>query len=105
MIIPIQFGLCRNHSTIYAILDNRTESYQSIDDKLFSALILLDTKKAFDSVCHKIPIKKLEIYGIRAVTNKLLHSYEHIEMEAQDFFEFLTNMIDKLTIHCYIAKC
>ena len=26
-------------------------------------------------------------------------------MEDQDFFEFLTNMIDQLTIHCYIAKC
>ena len=26
-------------------------------------------------------------------------------MEAQDFFKFLTNIIDKLAIHCYIAKC
>ena len=30
---------------------------------------------------------------------------EHIEMEAYDFFEFLTNLIDKLTIHSYICKC
>ena len=30
---------------------------------------------------------------------------EHIEMEAHDFFEFLANLIDKLTIHSYISKC
>ena len=26
-------------------------------------------------------------------------------MEAYDFFEFLTNLIDKLTIHSYICEC
>ena len=31
--------------------------------------------------------------------------FEHIEIEAYDFFEFLTNLIDKLTIHSYICKC
>ena len=30
---------------------------------------------------------------------------KHIETETQDFFKFLTIMIDKLTIHYYIAKC
>ena len=75
LIIPTQFGFRHNHSTIHSILDIITESYQNIEDKRFSALILLDIKKAFDSVCHKILIKKLEFYGIRGVANKLLHSY------------------------------
>ena len=75
LIIPTQFGFRHNHSTIHSILDIITESYQNIEDKRFSALILLDIKKAFDSVCHKLLIKKLEFYGIRGVANKLLHSY------------------------------
>ena len=75
LIIPTQFGFRHNRSTIHSILDIITESYQNIEDKRFSALILLDIKKAFDSVCHKILIKKLEFYGIRGVANKLLHSY------------------------------
>ena len=67
LIIPAQFGFRLNNSTIHPILDIITESYQNIDDKRFSALILLDIKKAFDSICHKIFYKKLEFYGIRGV--------------------------------------
>ena len=73
LIIPTQFGFRYNHSTIYPILDIITESYQNIDVKRFSSLILLDIKKAFDSVSHEILIKKLAFTN--GVANKLLHSY------------------------------
>ena len=74
LIIRSQFGFRHNHSIIYPILDFITEYYQNIADKRYSALILLDIKKAFDSVSRKILIKKLEFYGTRGVANKLLHS-------------------------------
>ena len=37
--------------------------------------IFLDLKKAFDTVDHKIILKKLYAYGIRGVALKLLESY------------------------------
>ena len=75
LIIPSQFGLRHKHSTIHPILDLLTECYQNIEKKRFSALIFLDIKKAFDSVCHKKLLKKLEYYGIRGIADMLLHSY------------------------------
>ena len=75
--IPSQFDFRHKHSTIHPILDLLTECYQNIEKKRFSALICLDIRKAFDSVCHKKLLKKLEYYGIRGIINKLLHSYLH----------------------------
>ena len=42
---------------------------------VFFTLLLLDIKKAFDSVCHKKLLKKLNFYGIRSVANTLISSY------------------------------
>ena len=75
--IPSQFGFRHKHSTIHPILDLLTECYQNIEKKRFSALIFLDIRNAFDSVCHKKLLKKLAYYGISGITNKLLHSYLH----------------------------
>jgi len=38
-------------------------------------LVLLDFKKAFDTVCHSILLQKLDHYGIRGISNKLLSSF------------------------------
>ena len=63
LIISTQFGFRYKHSTVHPILDLITESYQNIEEKRFSTLLLLDIRKAFDS------------YGIRGVPHKLLDSY------------------------------
>ena len=34
-----------------------------------------DLKKAFDTVCHKTLLKKLDHYGLRGPVDKLLESY------------------------------
>ena len=75
LIISTQFGFRHKHSTIHPILDLITESYQNIEEKRFSTLLLLDIRKAFDSVPHPILLKKLEFYGIRGIPHKLLDSY------------------------------
>ena len=74
-IISTQFGFRHKHSTIYPILDLITESYQNIEEKRFFTLLLLDIRKAFDSVPHPILLKKIEFYGIRGVSYTLLDSY------------------------------
>ena len=62
-------------STSHAIMDVLTSTYDHIDNNMYTALILLDFKKAFDTVCHTTLLKKLEHYGIRGVAHKLLHSF------------------------------
>ena len=59
-VVPIktQYGFRNNKSTTHAILDILINNYDNIDTRKYTALILLDFKKAFDTVCHSILLKK-----------------------------------------------
>ena len=46
-----------------------------MDQGLINGVVFLDLKKAFDTVDHDIPIKKLEFYGIKNNTLHWLISY------------------------------
>ena len=70
-----QFGFRKNHSTIQAINDIVSQCYDNLNCKKDTCLILLDIRKAFDTVNHNILLSKLNHYGIRGVANDLLHSY------------------------------
>ena len=52
-----------------------TAVYNQINDYEYTSLILLDFKKAFDTVKRSILINKLEQYEIRSVTLDLLTSF------------------------------
>jgi hypothetical protein len=47
----------------------------NIDNKLFNLVVLIDLKKAFDTVDHQILLKNLEIYGVKGDALALLKSY------------------------------
>ena len=62
-------------STTHAVLDVLTSTCDQINNEQYTGLILLDFKKAFDTVCHRKLLHKLEHYGIRGEALKLLHSF------------------------------
>jgi len=57
------------------MIDVVTHSYDNINDGLFTGIVLVDLKKAFDTVSHKTLMLKLRNYGIHGVAFGLLNSY------------------------------
>ena len=72
-----QYEFQSNLSTTHALLDVLTNTRDQINAGDYTGLIVLDFKKAFDTVCHKIFLRKLEHYGIRGQALKLLNSFLH----------------------------
>ena len=59
------------------MLDVVTTIYDNIYEKLFSGLLLIDFRKAFDSVCHHTLLIKMKHYGLRGVAYNLVNSCLH----------------------------
>ena len=74
LIALTQYGFRAGHSTKHAFTDVITSIYDNINTNQHTGLIFLDIKKAFDTVNHKILIKKLEHYGIRPLGEQLTTS-------------------------------
>ena len=72
---PTQYGFRPESSTEFAILNIVSSCYENINEKLFTGLIMIDLKKAFDSVTHSILLQKLEHYGFRGNVFNLFSSY------------------------------
>ena len=64
-----QFGFRKSHSTASALLDCTNEWYVNLDRKMFNLVVLIDLKKAFDTVDHQILLRKLELYGIKRTSS------------------------------------
>ena len=77
MLSKSQYGFQNNTSTSDVILEVGLliSSNEHINSQLYTGLVLLDFKKAFDTVCHSVLLSKLEHYGIRGEALKLLGSY------------------------------
>ena len=60
---------------MHALLNVITSSYDNINNSKFTALVLLDLRKAFDTVNHNILLNKLEQSGIRGVAHKFFSSF------------------------------
>ena len=61
--------------TTHAMLDIFTSFLNNLHLNKNTALMLLDLKKAFDTVIHKILLSKLHHYGIQGNANKLFASF------------------------------
>ena len=70
-----QFGFRSGHSTAHGISHLNEKLINSLEQKKVAAVLFIDLKSAFDTVNHKILLKKLDNYGIHGSFLKLLESY------------------------------
>ena len=72
---PDQFGFKKKCSTSNAVLDIYNQLVDNLDKKRITCSAFLDLAKAYDTIDHKILLKKLEAYGIRGLPLQLIESY------------------------------
>ena len=68
-----QYGFRTKHSTSLALIELLENLSTSIDRK--NKTVLVDLKKAFDTIDHSLLIRKLEFYGIRGKALSWVKSY------------------------------
>ena len=74
-IYKYQFGFRQRHSTQQAFITLVEKITSSLDDGDLVIGVFLDFKKAFDTVGHRILLRKLYAYGIRGNILKWFESY------------------------------
>ena len=67
-----QYGFWKNHSTELAALEFIDKIIHSMDHGHIPVGIFVDLSKAID---HSILLAKLESYGVKGLSNKLLKNY------------------------------
>ena len=70
-----QFGFRQGHSTHHAHITLVDKITKSLDNGDIVIGVFIDLKKAFDTVNHKILVRKLYYYGIRGNALKWPESY------------------------------
>ena len=67
ILLPTQYGFRAGRSTFHALLDVMTNTFDNISKNMFTALMMLDLKKSFDTVSHDILLLKLHNNRIRGM--------------------------------------
>ena len=75
LLYQFQFGFRKNHSTFMALVILLEKITEALDNLEFAICILIDFRKAFDTVEHNILLQKLYHYGIRGNALQWFNSY------------------------------
>ena len=75
LLTELQFGFRKQRSTSDAVTEFCKLVYNSFDSKNYLGGVLIDFKKAFDTISHKILLDKLHNYGIRGFPLQLIRNY------------------------------
>ena len=75
MIAAHQSGFRSLHSTITPLLDTTNNSAYNTDKGNVTAVVVLDRKKAFDTVDQDILLSKLSFYGVQGNSLNWFKSY------------------------------
>ena len=70
-----QFGFQTGHSTDHAIIQLVEQIYENFEENKYTLGVFIDLAKAFDTVDHKILLRKMENYGIGGTTLKWFENY------------------------------
>ena len=96
-----QSGFRHRHSTTTALLEATNEWAYNIDRGNVNAVVLLDLKKAFDTVDHRILLSKLHAYGIQGVAGDWFKSYLSNRIRKRSKNGFLSH---NQTLHCGVPQ-
>ena len=75
LLVNCQSGFRSLHSTLTSLLEASNSWSVNIDNGLINGVIFIDLKKAFDTIDHKILLRKLVSYGIDHTALKWFDSY------------------------------
>lgn len=70
-----QYGFRGSHSTVQAIHEFISNTVDAMENKMSTIGVFLDLSKAFDTINHKILLRKLDFYGIRGTALEWFTSY------------------------------
>ena len=75
VIVDGQYGFRAGHSTAMAVLDLVERVRKAWSKGKVALGVLIDLKKAFDTVDHHLLVEKLQHYGVRGAASDLVRSY------------------------------
>ena len=88
-------------STNMALIDLIEDISSAIEKKKFTIGIFIDLKKAFDTINHKILLKKLHHYGICGIVAKWIENYL---LDREQFVNYNGYESNKMFIKCGVPQ-
>ena len=80
-----QYGFRHNRSTTIALFDLSQKVSTFLDNNLSALGIVVNLRKAFDTIDHCISLVKVEYMGVRGIALKWIASYLSIESNMSVF--------------------
>ena len=107
IIYKYQFGFRHKYSTQQAIITLVNKITSSLDTSDLDIGVILDLKKAFDTVDHKILLDKMHVYGIRRHMLRWFHIYltNRSQFVSYDVRQFAIQYITCADPHGSIHAC